>query len=485
MQAAAYLRVSTDEQALEGLSLAVQEAECRKRALAEGATEVVVYRDEGLSGMSWERPGLQSLLAALPEYELLVCWTKDRLARDLQHLLAIISALAENGVKLAVIREHVETETADGILSLQVTGAVGEFHARRTSENVKAALDKLARDGKLPCSTVFGYERNADGCLVPEPEEAALVQAAYSRLLAGESGSELVRWLNAQPVHSPKGRRWRLTSLHYILRNPIYCGQLRWHDETLPGQHVELVSLADWQAAQRILDARSQRHGRKVNTFAPLFRCIHCGGPMTSSIRKLRTGDLRYYHCAAQYEQAGLHPPVSLSDRAAVAVIYRHTELLLGERVLEEAVVAAKAEVRKGRKLERGTQKQLDELARERQVNLKALRDGLVSEVDFAAANAPLMAEEARLRAQLPDEGIEEELAAIDRLAKLKPKTLLRRLRKLSVEEQVMALRQLYPTIEVGKRRLVFHHAGGLLEPVERPVPKLYSPLRGVTDLGF
>ena len=62
MAAALYLRVSTEEQAREGLSLSMQEERCREAALADGCQDIQVFRDDGYSGTTLERPALQRLV---------------------------------------------------------------------------------------------------------------------------------------------------------------------------------------------------------------------------------------------------------------------------------------------------------------------------------------------------------------------------------------------------------------------------------------
>lgn len=100
MIAALYLRVSTEEQAREGLSLSVQEERCREAALADGAEQVRVFRDDGYSGTTLDRPALQELLASLEAVDVVYVWKLDRLSRSVRDMANLTAGFAETGVGL-------------------------------------------------------------------------------------------------------------------------------------------------------------------------------------------------------------------------------------------------------------------------------------------------------------------------------------------------------------------------------------------------
>ena len=96
----AYLRVSTDEQAREGRSLAAQEHAILERCHAEGWDAPTLWRDEGISGATLDRPGLTAALAAADSFDVFMVWAQDRLSRDTVGYLTILDTLRRADVRL-------------------------------------------------------------------------------------------------------------------------------------------------------------------------------------------------------------------------------------------------------------------------------------------------------------------------------------------------------------------------------------------------
>lgn len=479
MHAAIYLRVSTPTQASEGVSLAAQEHECRLRAVSLSATSITVYRDEGISGLTDRRPGFQSLLAALPQIDVLIVWALDRLSR-VGERLTLLDRIIRAGVRIVSLYESVDVETADGRLQQRITGALSEYQPARTSERVRSAMRRIAETGRHPAGAMFGYDRDAAGQLVASPTEAPLLREIFRRYIAGEPTIGLVRWLNAQPIRPKRGARvWSCGNIRRIIDNVTYRGDIAWGGVTLPGTYEALVSRADWSRAHALRDSRRTNNGRAVATFSPLFRCGFCGGYCEG--RKSSRGH-RYLSCRDLRAGGSVHPPFYIREDVAVLAVYRHTELLLTGADLRAAI----ADVRRDLELQSSAsstsadlQSRLDDLARRRRLNLSALHSGAITEADLLAANEPLIAEETSLRASLSSAARSDDLDLLEHLATLDVPSLLDDLRSQSVENQVGFLRTLYPLIELRPGELTLHHLDSLLPPFLRPLPRYYSPTRG------
>lgn len=102
MRAAVYARVSTEEHAQHGYSLAEPRESCARRAKELGATEILEFSDEGVSGATLERPGLEKLRDTLQEgiIDLIILRDPDRLSRKLAHQLILTEEFEKNGVRL-------------------------------------------------------------------------------------------------------------------------------------------------------------------------------------------------------------------------------------------------------------------------------------------------------------------------------------------------------------------------------------------------
>jgi len=103
VKAAAYTRVSTDDQAQRGLSLGEQRQQIAERIAEAGWDEFAVYEDRGYSGARADRPGLVRLLADREQYDILVVWALDRLGRDMTLLATTVGKLRDAGVRLEVL----------------------------------------------------------------------------------------------------------------------------------------------------------------------------------------------------------------------------------------------------------------------------------------------------------------------------------------------------------------------------------------------
>ncbi|MCB9959683.1 MAG: recombinase family protein [Rhodospirillaceae bacterium] len=124
-----YARVSTEEQCLDLQRQALNAAGC-----------AVIFEDAGISGTSWERPGLTKAVASLTAEDVLVVWKLDRLGRSLKHLIDLLDRLGKAGVGFVSITENVDTTTAGGRLLLHMMAVLSEFERSVIAERTKAGM---------------------------------------------------------------------------------------------------------------------------------------------------------------------------------------------------------------------------------------------------------------------------------------------------------------------------------------------------------
>ena len=131
-----YARVSTDEQNLNLQLDALEEAGCER-----------IYRDEGVSGASTNRKGLEEALDALKPGYILVVWKLDRLGRSLQRLIHLIEKLGACGIGFRSLSESIDTSTAGGKLIFHIFGALAELERGLIAERTKAGLQAVKKRG--------------------------------------------------------------------------------------------------------------------------------------------------------------------------------------------------------------------------------------------------------------------------------------------------------------------------------------------------
>jgi len=143
---AIYARVSTDKQSTENQLL-----ELRTLCTKLGYTIVQEYTDNGISGAKSrdERPALNDLLkdATRRKFDMVMCWSIDRLGRSLQHLVEILNELQALKVDLYFQQQSMDTSTPSGRMIFSVFGAIGEFERNLIRERVLAGQQRAKANG--------------------------------------------------------------------------------------------------------------------------------------------------------------------------------------------------------------------------------------------------------------------------------------------------------------------------------------------------
>jgi len=237
MRIAVYLRVSTQlqaqaqtsEQQLERLRARIQQAGWTLR-------DEHIFRDDGYSGASLNRPGLDALRDQVKagEVERVLITAPDRLARNYVHQMVLLEELQRAGCAVEFLDRPMSDDPHDQLL-LQIRGAVAEYERTLIAERMRRGRQrKLQAGALLPWTHVpYGYRVNPDRPRDPagvqrDEAEAAVIQEMFAWYLAeGASLAGLTRHLQALGLSSPRGlRRWNQATVRGILMNPAYTGQV-------------------------------------------------------------------------------------------------------------------------------------------------------------------------------------------------------------------------------------------------------------------
>lgn len=153
MRAAIYARVSTSRQARDQ-SIEQQVERLKSHTQQEGWTleEERVYLDEGYSGASLNRPGLDALrdAAAMTEFDVLLVAAPDRLARKYVHQVLLIEELQGRGCRVEFVERPMSQDPNDQLL-LQIRGAVAEYERTLIAERMRRGRLAKLRAGQLYC----------------------------------------------------------------------------------------------------------------------------------------------------------------------------------------------------------------------------------------------------------------------------------------------------------------------------------------------
>ena len=143
---AIYARVSTDKQTCEN-----QLQELRVIAERMNYTIVAEFVDNGISGMKTrqDRPALDQLMksATQRKFDMVMCWSIDRLGRSLQNLVEILNELQAMKIDLFFLQQGMDTSTPSGRMIFSVFGAIGEFERNLIRERVIAGQKRAVANG--------------------------------------------------------------------------------------------------------------------------------------------------------------------------------------------------------------------------------------------------------------------------------------------------------------------------------------------------
>ena len=228
LRCAGYIRVSTESQAMEGVSLEAQAERVRAYAVVKGWVLSEILQDEA-SAKDLERPGVLNLLNLVRKraVDVIIVTALDRLTRSLVDLPAILKLLEQSGVELVSISESLDTTNATGRLMLNLLVSVSAWEREVIGERTALALRSLRGRLEVFGPTPFGFTRER-GRLVPNSTELRWIERMKAWRAAKVSYAAIAERLNEQKVPTKtKGAHWYASGVRYILQNNIYSSVLK------------------------------------------------------------------------------------------------------------------------------------------------------------------------------------------------------------------------------------------------------------------
>lgn len=230
---AIYVRVSTEEQAKEGLSIDAQIDRCKAFCKARGWAVYQIYTDAGYSAGSTNRPALKNLLQDIKDkkVDILLVYKIDRFSRKLKDLISILEDLKSKKVNFTSVTEQIDTTTAMGEAFFQIIGVFAQLERGMVTERVEMAFSKKIDLGEVLNRAPLGYTYQ-NRKLVIVPEEAAKIKEIFEMVSLGVSYKEICKKFDLP------------TSTYYeIIKNPTYIGKVQYRDKLYQGSHKSIISI--------------------------------------------------------------------------------------------------------------------------------------------------------------------------------------------------------------------------------------------------
>jgi site-specific DNA recombinase len=394
--AAIYARVSSARQAKDE-TIGSQLAALREHAAASrlDVPEDWVFADEGHSGATLIRPGLEALrdLAAQGCLDVVLVYSPDRLARKFAYQALLIEELARCGVRAEFVKGPRGDSPEDQLL-VQFQGMFAEYEKAQLAERYRRGKAWRAKSGSVNVlsGAPFGYryvrKTPESGARYEVIEHEAVLVAEMFRRYAGEGAAiaDLRRWLTDQGVRTRTGKeRWDRSVIWGMLRNPAYCGKAvfgktqavhepaglnrtaRLAGRTVPRQvrvqdrpreewtGIPVPALVDEETfdrvQQRLADNKrfAARNTRVPSLLQGLAACSSCGyGYYRTSTTTSAGKKIYYYRCLGSddYRYPGGRVCGNKPVRAdyADAVVWDHVTALLADPALIRAEISRRLE---------------------------------------------------------------------------------------------------------------------------------------------
>ena len=303
-RAALYARVSTEEQAMHGVSLDAQKERLTRYAKDNGLEIVDLYVDEGISARKryTRRPEFLRMLEDVKQkkIDVILFIELDRWFRNIADYYEVQAILDKYRVQWIATEEDYDTTTANGRLNLNIRLTLAQDESDRTSERIKFVFNNMVKEGRvISGSTPVGYKIENKRAVVDE-NAAEIVKAMFDKYIDCRSVKETSRHLNALYGTSIDAK-----SMKRMLTNTWYIGEAY----GIKGWCPPIIEEQTFRLAGQIVETRAARYNGarsdRVYLFTGLVHCGCCGRRMTtySCSNKNSDGSIKqsfiYYRCPA------------------------------------------------------------------------------------------------------------------------------------------------------------------------------------------
>lgn len=319
----ALARVSSREQQREGFSLDVQEDALRGYAKRMGGIIVKLFRIAETATKRDERRAFKELLAYAKKHahELtgLVFYKVDRAARNLFDYVELERLESEFGLEFISVSQPTENTPA-GRMQRRMLASMASFYTEQQSLDVREGLERRVKEGWFVGHAPYGYRNvrvNDRGIVEIDPVNGPKVRRIFELFAYGGCTLDmLVERVAAEGIaYKDSMPRFPRSTVHAILRDRAYIGEVDHKGQWYPGRHEPLVDRATWDRVQVLLGGQVYRT-HEMTYASDLITCGHCGHTVTGERKTKKTKggerDYVYYRCS-KYSGKG-HPRIRLTE---------------------------------------------------------------------------------------------------------------------------------------------------------------------------
>ena len=321
-----YVRLSQEDmRAGESLSIENQKLILTKYVKEQGWNLIDIYVDDGFSGTSFDRPGVQRLLndAQNGTINLIICKDLSRFGRNYIEVGRYVDYIFPSyNIRFIALNDNVDTASKDSTAldMMPIVNLFNEWHAASTSKKIKAVIEANAKAGRYRTTFApYGYLKGDDPNHLPviDPEAAPIVLRMFQMRAQGITPRHIADAFNDEHIEPPLDHQYKVigkvcpkktshlwdgASVRAMLSNQMYLGDLVQHKTTtvsyknhknikrdkndwiiIPNTHEAIISRELWDKVREVEASVSQGKKTKRGTVDPLsglMFCSDCGEKM-------------------------------------------------------------------------------------------------------------------------------------------------------------------------------------------------------------
>ena len=300
--AAAYIRVSTDDQ----LEYSPDSQLEKIRLYAERNQILLpkefIFVDEGISGRKTKnRPAFNEMIGLAKRspkpFDVILVWKFSRFARSREDSVVYKSMLRkERNIDVVSVSEDIGDDKLS-ILIEAIIEAMDEFYSINLAEEVKRGMTEKAKRGGVLSIPGFGYKVE-NGEYVIVPEEAEIIRKVFNDYLNKKGFLTIAKELNAMGIKTHRNCKIENRTIDYWLHNMLYIGKICWSPNgkrsrnynledmiISDGHHEPIIDMETWDKTQERLVKQKEKYGKYYNSdrkdlshwLTGLLRCEKCG----------------------------------------------------------------------------------------------------------------------------------------------------------------------------------------------------------------
>ena len=371
---ALYCRLSQEDERLgESLSIENQKTILLQYARDHRLPNPTFFVDDGYSGVSFDRPGFQAMLAEMEAGRVVNCITKDlsRLGRNSAYTnLYANFTFPQLGVRYIAINDNFDSSDPNSVNNdfAGVKNWFNEFYARDTSRKIRAVTKAKGERGvPLTTNVPYGYAKDPENPRrwVKDPEAASIVQRIFEMCMNGRGPSQIANQLKADGVLTPTAYKeskginspntvpenpcgWNGSTVVHILERREYTGctvnfktytNSIWdkkqretpieNQAVFYGTHEAIIEVDTFDKVQQIRQHRQRKtKSGCTSTFSGLVYCADCGEKLYYGATNNGKREGAFFDCSLHWKRKDKCGTHFIRESVLERLVLRHVQLV-------------------------------------------------------------------------------------------------------------------------------------------------------------